>query len=117
MIAGSQPLPTEVDKTGDYTVLAADLLSNTTFRNTGAGAEVNLTLPAGADSYRFKCIVTAAQYLRCTADGTEKFNYGGDLSAAGGYIRANTVGRAWECEWNGTDWVLTHINGTVNYDE
>ena len=104
-------------KTGDYGVVAGELTGFVTFVNTGAGAEVNFTLPAGASGYQVDFTVTTAQYLRVTADGTETFRYLGSTSAAGGYIRSNVVGTIWTIRFTGGEWVIGPLTGTLLYDE
>jgi len=103
-------------KTADATLTAAELLGATIFTNTGASGAVNLTLPAGSSGHRFMGIVTVAQYLRFTADGTEKFRYRANQSAAGGYIRTNVVGNIISGYWTGSEWGLSLV-GAILYDE
>jgi len=103
-------------KTSAYPVTATDLIGNKTFTNTAAVAEVNFTLPAGAAG-RLSFIVTAAQYLKITANGTEKFRYYDAQSAAGGYIRSNVVGTSFNIEWSGTEWIVSNLVGFLLYDE
>ena len=104
-------------KSSNYSVLAADLKGNTLFTNTGASGEITLALPAGAANYSFGAYVTTAQYLKITANGTEKFRYLATQGAAGGYIRINVVGRYVWCVWSGTEWVIINIQGAWNLDE
>lgn len=112
------PIPHVVTaKTGDYSVQAADLLGHQTFTNKGASVAVNFTLPAGAANYRAFFNVAAAYYLKVTANGSEKFRYLTTQSAAGGYIRNNTVGTTWEIFWNGTEWIIRNLAGALNFDE
>lgn len=104
-------------KTADYSVAAADLTGMKTFTNDGAAGEINFTLPAGAANYKADFYVTDAQYLKVTAAGTNKFRYLSSQGAAGGYIRANTVGTHWSVTWSGDDWVVDIKTGVLNYDE
>jgi len=104
-------------KSSNYNVLAADLTGFTLFTNTGASGEVILTLPAGAANYSFGGLVTVAQYLQFLATNGENFRYGAEQGAANGYIRINVVGRYVWCNWSGTEWVITEMQGPWNYDE
>lgn len=106
-----------VAKTANYNVLASDLNGLKTFTNNGAAGEINFSLPAGSANYKTTFIVVDAQYLKVTANGTEKFRYGGTQGAAGGYIRENTVGTVWTITWSGDDWVIAPLTGTLKYDE
>ena len=101
---------------GNHSVTALDLYNGTIFTNTGASGEGTFTLPAGADDHRFTGIVTAAQYMKWVANGTEKFRYKADQSAAGGYVRSNTVGNMISGYWSGSEWVLSLV-GVWLYDE
>ena len=96
---------------------AADLAGSITHTNTGAAAEVNFTLPAGVEGYTAAFAVTAAQYLRVTADGTETFRYLGSTSAAGGYIRSNVAGTGWTLKFLSGEWVISGLTGMLQYDE
>jgi len=100
-----------------YSVTASDLYGNKVFVNTGATGETEFQLPAGAAGYGFEFCVTAVQYLKMTANGTETFRYGGTQGAAGGYIRSNTVGRCGQVKWIGSEWVIMYLNGACNMDE
>jgi hypothetical protein len=123
-----------VAKTSGYVVTASDLrsiqltknnaggdesltlLSNVSLTNTGASAEVECTLPAGVEGYSKPFRVTEEQYLKVTADGTETFRYGNQQSAAGGYIRSNVVGTCWTIEFLNGEWLITALEGQLNYD-
>ena len=112
------PIPhTVTAKTGDYSVQAADCLGHITYTNSGAVAAVNFTLPAGAANYMLRFNVVASQYLKVTAAATETFRYIAGQSAAAGYIRSNTVGTCWEIFWNGTEWIVRNLSGTLSVDE
>ena len=104
-------------KTSDYTVGSSDCDGTKTFGNDGAGGEVNWSLPAGSSGYAIHFYVVDAQYLKVTANGTEKIRFEATQSAAGGYIRSNTVGNSVTLKWSGDDWVITSIEGEWNYDE
>jgi len=105
------------DKTSTGNLTAADVNGRTLITNTGAAGAIDLTLPAGADGYVARFNVTVAQYLKVLANGTEKIRYNETQSAAGGYIRENTIGRYVELVWNGTEWIVTGMLGTWNMDE
>jgi len=110
--------PATIAKTADFTVTEAELRGNVTITNLGAIAAVNLSLPAVDSAYRLCVYVAAAQYLRMTANGTEKFRFGTDQSAAGGYIRSNVIGTYYELSGApGTEWAVTKIVGYVDVDE
>ena len=114
-LTGDRVNKTEADS--PYTVTAADLTGLIVFTNTGAGAQVIFQLPAGADGYVFKGLVTATQYMQFLCNGTEKIRYLATQSAAGGYVRSNVIGNSIQAVWSGTEWVITEISGTWKYDE
>lgn len=89
------------------------------YTNSGASAEVTVTLPDvfdGATEYlgqHFEGFVVAAQYLRFTAPAGETITTtSGTVSASGGYVRSNSVGAKatltkiaadkWHAELHGT---------------
>jgi len=102
-------------KTADYAVDAADLYGMRTLANTGASGAVNFTLPAGQDGMGFGFMITAAQTMTFTANGTEKFQIGETLGSAGGTIDNNLVGVSGRFAWNGSAWQLTSLVGWINY--
>ena len=104
-------------KTADYTVTAAELHGTTIFTNTGDVDALNLTLPAGAADYSFFAYITVAQYLRFTANGSEKFRFMATQSAAGGYVRAATIGNWIGGAWMGSEWGIIDIGGVWTFDE
>ena len=97
-------------------VTVADLTGFFTFTNTGATGETVFNLPAGMDGMKLNVIVTAAQYMKFVANGTEVFRYRSSTSAAGGYIRSNVVGTCFSIEWDGTQWLITNLIGTLKND-
>ena len=122
-------------KTADYTVTSSDLMpltftenddggdetltltvGTTIITNTGAAGAVNLSLPVGASGYQFLGIVTVAQYLRFTANGTETFRWKSTQGAAGGYTRSNVIGNMLHGYWAGSEWLLDPI-GLWKLDE
>ena len=116
-IAASNTLITKTQTT-DYNVTASDLQSGAIcIDNNGAAGAVNLTLPAGVVNYKLSCYVATNQYLRCTADGTEKFRYAGQQSAAGGYIRTDVVGTFWTIQFLVDEWVISLLTNNLKYDE
>jgi len=106
-----------IAKTSSGSVSAAELAGNYILTNTGAGDAIALTLPAGVAGYSVEVIVTVAQYLRLTANGTEKFRYGTSEGAAGGYIRDNVIGTHFKITWSGANWDVQLIAGSVSYDQ
>lgn len=124
-----------VAKTSGYVITASDLrsmeftknnsggneslslLSNVSLTNTGATAEVECTLPAGVEGYSKPFRVTEEQYLKVTADGSEKFRFGSQQSAGGGYIRSNVIGTCWAIEFLNSEWLITSLMGNLLYDE
>ena len=99
-----------------YSAAAADLDGQAVFTNTGATGQTIIQLPAGADGYKFRGVVTAAQYLQIKANGTETIRFLGTQTAAGGYIRSNVIGNIVDGVWTGTEWVITGIGGAWTYD-
>jgi hypothetical protein len=111
--------PSRVNKTqadSPYTVTNKNLTGLVVFTNTGATGETIFNLPAGADGYKVRADVTAAQYLRLDANGTETIRYLATQTAVGGYIRSNVVGNVVELDWSGTEWVVVNMGGAWTYD-
>jgi len=113
----NEPFTTSA-KTADYQILASDLNGVKTFTNTAAIAAVNLILIEAIVGYKFSWLVDAAQYLKCTAFGTNTISYGRNSSAAGGYVRSNNVGTfvTMECLVAGK-WTITKLTDILNYDQ
>ena len=105
-------------KTSDYTITTLEVTNNVIFTNKSATASVNFDLPAATAGMVVSFEVRTAQYLKCTADGTDTFEYAGTSGAAGGYVRSNEVGTSWrlECREAGK-WSITQLVGILNYDE
>lgn len=99
------------------TLSAADLNGFNLFTNTGADAETEYLLTAGADGLSGEFEVTVAQYLKVTMAGTETCGYGASVGAAGGYVRSNVIGTRWKMTWNGTRWSISNLVGVLNADE
>ncbi len=113
-LGGNRVNKTQADS--PYAVTAADLSGLRVFTNTDASDQTVFQLPAGADGYKFKGRVTAAQYMKFLCNGTENLRYLATQSAAGGYVRSNVIGYTIEGEWSGTEWVITGIGGAWAYD-
>ena len=95
-------------KTANYTILATD--NFTMFDNTGASAEVDLTLPAIANGYFFGLRAQAAQTFKFISNegsnvvGTTATQSSVSVAAIGGviYIYSNPAGTKWIVEQHGT---------------
>jgi len=121
-------------KTANYAVTAADLrnvlvvenndgsneslsiITDRSFTNAGATIDIVYTLPAGTEGDKLRVRVLANYYLRLNADGTETFRYLAQQSAAGGYIRSNVIGTSFTIEFLGSEWLITSLEGILNYD-
>lgn len=77
-------------KTTNYVITGAD--AGTFFTNTGAGAEVDFTLPAPVRSLRFTFYVDNAQTLKISASGGAKIRFLATVSAANGSVQAAVQG-------------------------
>lgn len=96
------PWKRQITKTANYTILATD--NFTLFDNTGAGAEVDLTLPAIANGYFFGLAARAAQTFKfisnegsnIVSDTTTRSNV--SVAAIGGVIGifTNPAGTKWQ---------------------
>lgn len=104
-----------ITKTANYTVLNTD--NFTLFDNTGAGAEVDLTLPAIANGYCFGLYATVAQTFKfISAEGTNvvgttAIQSNVSVAAIGGGIRIYTNSA-------GTKWLVSNLssyNQTVTF--
>lgn len=102
-------------KTSDYTLTASDLDGSMTFTNDGATGTVTLTLPAGVDGARVCFYVAEAELLLIQADGDDRFRWGGEVSATGGYISSDDVGTHVEIFWSGDEWAIISLAGDWNY--
>lgn len=95
-------------KTANYTIVATD--NFTMFDNTGAGGEVDLTLPAIANGYFFGMRCQAAQVIKFISNegsnviGTTATQSNVSITAIGGvvYIYSNPAGTKWIVEQHGT---------------
>jgi hypothetical protein len=87
--------------------------SSKTYYNTGAST---VTLPAVADGVKYRFVVQNASYLQITADGSEKIRYKASETAAGGYIRSQTVGDIVEMIGINGEWYINSLEGTWTYD-
>jgi len=104
-------------RTSNLTLSLASSEIGRTFTNTGASGEVILTLPSSTTGINYRFYVTAAQYLRIKAAGTDIIRHAAATSAAAGYIRANTIGNCIriECTVSGV-WAVTSVIGTWTID-
>lgn len=103
------------NKTANYTLVASDNFS--LFDNTGAGGEVDLTLPPIANGYYFA--------LKCAVAQTFKFisNEGGNIigdTATRSSVSVAAIGAGLEIysEHSGTKWIVQNISTgsqTVSY--
>ncbi len=102
------PFKRQITKTANYTIVAAD--NFTMFDNTGAAAEVDLTLPPIANGYFFGLRAQAAQVLKFISNegsnvvGTAATNSSVSVTAIGGviWIYSNAAGTKWIVEQHGT---------------
>jgi hypothetical protein len=82
---------TVTSKTANYTVASAD--DATRFDNSGAGAQVNFTLPASPSAGDEWCfLVVAAQTLEVLANTGETITVGTTTSSSAGNVQSNNVG-------------------------
>lgn len=107
---------TKTQANSPYTVLSANLHGDVIHDNSGASGECIFQLPAGAAGAIFKGEVKASQYLQVKANGSETIRYLGSVSAAGGYVRSNGIGKTISMRWNGSQWVIFEINGSWQMD-
>lgn len=96
------------NKTANYTAVATD--NFTMFDNTGAGGEVDITLPPIANGYLFGLRAQTAQTFKFISNeggnmvGTTATQTSASVSAIGGvvYIYTNPAGTKWIVEQHGT---------------
>jgi len=109
---------TVTSKSSDYSVVATDLTSFTAFTNKTATASINFSLDEATTGRMTSFMVRTASYLKCTAGGSDKFEYNGELGVAGGDIRSNTIGSYWAIGcYEASIWTITDLIGTIKYDE
>lgn len=110
----------EFDVTSDQAMSVGVSASLT--KNTGASGEVILTLPqltpgnaASTAGTTYTFYVTANQFLRIAAASGDKIRLNASLSAAGGYVRSNTIGDSVTlvADSDAVTWLATSIVGTV----
>jgi len=102
------PWKRQINKTANYTILATD--NFTLFDNTGATAEVDLTLPAIANGYYFALSCRVAQIFKFISNegsnivGTIATNSNCSVTAIGGLIviYTNPGATKWIVEQRGT---------------
>ncbi len=102
-------------KTSNFSISSGD--NGTRYNNIGAGGTVIGSLCAAAAGLQFAGGVFAAQYFRFTADGSDTINFGGTVSAGGGYIRSNAAGSFIQIESHGTGgWIISAASGSWSVD-
>ncbi len=102
-----------LNKTADYTLLAAD--NRKTGTNAGAVSQVIYTLPAAAVGQERKFYVSAAYNLRVLSIGTDTIRYGASVSIAAGYIQSAAVGSYVKLEcFAAGKWIVTSV--IANWD-
>lgn len=131
-VTASEPSPSNSDwglllvcgwgitaKTADYTISAPEMdIGTAIFTNAGASAMVTFTLPARADNYRARFLVSAAQYLKVVPPSGEKIYYLSYESAADGYVRSNTPGDSFEIIASATEgYRIVSLVGVLLVDE
>lgn len=93
--------------------LLAATESGTLISNEGSTATNYNTLPAAASGLRFEGVVQDADGQRWTCQAGDTIQYGGAVSATGGYLESSTVGDSFECTAiNATQFIITKLNGT-----
>lgn len=91
----------QVVKTANYDLTVEDLSRQRTFTNVGAAAEVVLSLPDGFAGARVRFIVGTGHYLRVVSGASDRFRTAEFTGNAGGFVRSNVVGMAWDIEFVG----------------
>lgn len=113
---GGTPVPpaptitTFSSKTANYTVLTGD--NETIFQNSGATANIILTLPAAITGLKYGFYVTAAFNLTVQASGVSIIRNGTDVSSAGGTISSNAIGNFIKIiATSSNEWMIESITG------
>lgn len=108
-------LATVVAKTSNYTVTMADLAMPTIVNNTGAGGNINLTLPKArlARGKVLRAHALAAQTIRLAPQTGEAVNYNGAAVVTKYCQLAGVIGNSIEVFSDGTQWVVTKGNGVI----
>jgi len=97
-------------KTTNYSVLTGD--SGVVFDNTGAGAEVDFTLPTAAAGLTYTFYVDAAQIVKVIAGASTTIRLGGTVSASAGNVQcAVTGGNVTLIAISSTQWVALDYTG------
>lgn len=106
---------TVVAKTSNYTVTMTDLAKPTIVNNTGAVANVSLTLPKAklAKGKVLRAHALAAQTIRLVPQTGEAVNYNGSAIVTKYCQLAGVIGNYIEAFSDGTQWVVTHGNGVI----
>jgi len=97
-----------------YTVTVGNCNGLVVLTNTGATAQLIMSLPAGADGLRVRAIVTAAYDFIFAANGTETIRYLSTASKSGGSIKSASIGDELVMDWSGTQWVAD-VNGLSSW--
>lgn len=104
-----------IAKTADETLSISDIDGANTFTNEGASSTVTLTLPPGASGARCCFYAEEDSLFVIQADGSNRFRWGGEVGATGGYIASDVVGTYVEIFWTGTEWAIMTLAGNWNY--
>ena len=116
--AGSftSPLGAVVNKSASYVVLSTD--SGTIFTNSGAGAEVDFTLPAASPALTYCFIaVSTGQVLKVVAPASVTILAGLNSSSSGGNLTtSNPYSTLCIVAISTTQWVARSIEGLWNYN-
>jgi len=91
--------------------------SGTAYNNSGAGAQVTITLPVPVAGMKFHGRVKAAQFLKFLASTGVTIYAGNTASATAGFIRANAIGSTVSLEAiDSTTWMIIASSGTWTVD-
>lgn len=112
VVLGGNETSITTNKTGNYTVTAAECCGRTTFSNDGASAEITFTLPTAVAGYRVAFIVTDAQSIRVAPGASDTIQIGG--STASTDIYSSTQGDSVELvAINATEWIALNPGSTT----
>ena len=100
----------------DHTLVTADVGGHLTIGNKGASAIVNITLPLGVDNNKIEFTIVVAKDLKVIAHAGQQLRFM-DSSTSIGFVRSDVLGTTWSLLWNGNEWVITNLNGTIYADE
>jgi len=109
---GGSTTKTILEKTANYSVLAAD--TSKTITNRGASGVVVLSLPAAPVSGTwFTFIRVAAFALRIDPDASDAILYSSGLMANGEYLELASVQAKITVVWDGTNWICEEEYGSL----